>query len=1324
MFSMCNNLFASEKDKTPHLNFPSKVRFVENKNQWENFIRYEADFRGGKIFLEDNRFTYLFYHPDDMQSLHPHKGKQIDKVRLHAVKVNAENANAHPSIKADDPANYCNNYFLGNDASKWATDVKLFSSVTYQNLYPGIDLKFYSSISDIKYDLVVQPGGNTSSILLAYEGADELSLKDGELMMKLSVGDIVEQKPYAYQLINGKETEVDCKFVLHKNKVSFRFPHGFDKTIPLIIDPTLIFSSYSGSSADNWGFTATYDAAGNVYAGGNVNAVGYPVTPGAFQMSYHGGGTGGNGWTCDMSIAKFNAGGTNLLYATYIGGSNNEQPQSLVVDGNDDLVIFGTAYSSNYPVTTGAFQPTYHGNGDMVISKLSSSGNALLASTYLGGLADDGVNIDPSFFSGSTLKYNYGDEARGEIISDASNDYIVGSCTKSHDFPVTAGVMQPAFGGGTQDGVLLKINSSLTGLVWSTYIGGNANDAVYDCVIDNGGSIYFAGGTNSTNFPTTAGVLHQTFQGGIADGFISHTNNGANFLLASTYIGTSSYDQTYFVELDHSGNVYTTGQTQGIYPITAGVYSNPNSAQFIHKMDSGLTTTFYSTVFGSGVRVPNISPTAFLVDTCENVYVAGWGTCIALNNPGDNLGMPVTPNAFQSHTDGCDFYFFVLNHDAATLLYGSYFGGNQSFEHVDGGTSRFNKNGTIYESVCAGCGGFSDFPTTPGVVSRTNNSNNCNNGVIKLAFNLARTVSSITNSRTSSCAPFTLTLTNGSINADHYQWTFDDGSPIDTNFSPTHTFINPGVYHVQLVASSNVSCNLNDTAYATITVTPHAPVIASFNIFQNGCDTLALTQFTGSGGNSFFWNFGDGYTTNSINAAHMYGDTGTYYITLMVRDTSCPGLADTTFQPVTFAAAVKAVVAAVGATQGCAPLPVSFNNSSSASGTHFWDFKDGSPQDTNMNATHVFTFAGTFDVIFVVTDPLSCNKADTAHVLISVPAAVPLVASFSISPNSFCDTLTASTQFNGSGGDAYHWFFGDGFQAAGFAATHTYSSAGTYTILLVAEDHVCNLVDSSTQQITLRQTVHVGINTNNIQFGCVPQTVRLSNLFNSSGNSLWYFGDGTISLSPSPEHIYTDTGTFTIELIVSDTASCNLADTSFYVFKVFANPVAAFSHDVYDLYFIHNDIRFYSQSLNAARYNWDFGDGTFATDSIVLHQFLDAGTFDVCLNVTSSNGCIDSTCAPIDILSSETIYVPTVFTPNGDGKNDEFRVFSFGLTDLDVMIFNRWGEKIYEYTSLNGSWNGEYKGKPSPEDVYVFRLKAKGIVNDDIERYGRVTLVR
>jgi hypothetical protein len=319
----------------------SNLLFIENKSQWEPFVRYRADLKGGRVFLESNRFTYAFYNQQDVAALHPGHGAIPDKIRMHSIRVTLAGSSPSCQTEPGNEASYHHNYFLGNDATKWATDVKLFRHVLYKNIYNGIDLDFYSSKSNFKYDFIVKPGASVASIALSYEGADQLTLEDGNLKISTSVGDLVEQRPYAYQVVNGEKTEVPCSFRLSENVLRFFFPEGYNKHLPLIIDPTLVFSSFTGSLADNWGFTATYDAAGNAYGGGNVNSFGYPVTIGAYQLSYGGGSSGGgngNGWACDMAIAKFNATGTSLLYATYLGGSNNEQPQSLIVDASNDPV--------------------------------------------------------------------------------------------------------------------------------------------------------------------------------------------------------------------------------------------------------------------------------------------------------------------------------------------------------------------------------------------------------------------------------------------------------------------------------------------------------------------------------------------------------------------------------------------------------------------------------------------------------------------------------------------------------------------------------------------------------------------------------------------------------------------------------------------------------------------------------------------------------------------------------------------------------------------------------------------------------------------------
>ena len=178
------------------------------------------------------------------------------------------------------------------------------------------------------------------------------------------------------------------------------------------------------------------------------------------------------------------------------------------------------------------------------------------------------------------------------------------------------------------------------------------------------------------------------------------------------------------------------GQTnaQGLSLVKNALYYTADAGQFVTVFNQELSNVKRSTVIGTGKGSPDISPTAFLVDVCDKVYLAGWGS--NLGGPLSTLNLPVTIDAHQSNTDGNDFYLMVIDNLFNSLVYATYFGGSQSNEHVDGGTSRFDKKGTIYQSVCAGCGGNSDFPTepSPGAVSNTNNSMNCNNAVFKFNF--------------------------------------------------------------------------------------------------------------------------------------------------------------------------------------------------------------------------------------------------------------------------------------------------------------------------------------------------------------------------------------------------------------------------------------------------------------------------------------------------------------------------------------------------------------------------------------------------------------
>lgn len=893
-------------------NNSSQARFVQNNGQWDLPISYMQKLAFGHIGIQKQGFSYLFFDGKTEHS-HGEKHEESDNqipTKGHYLKVSFLGANPNVLVAGKEKTEEYSNFYLGNDPTKWQANVPIFTQVRHTNLY-GNDINMTTEVVDehFKYTFEIAPNGDANQIQILYEGADEIFVDaEGNLNIRNSINHLKELKPFVYQYdTEGKQQIVACDFVLKNNIVSFDFPKNYDHSRTLFLDPTVIFSTFTGSTQDNWGFTATYDNQGNAYGGGMLyngfnppfpyatGSTGYPTTPGAFQLSFNGG-----AW--DATIIKYNPTGSTALFSTYLGGQYADQVHSLVVDANDNLFAFGRTSSQNFPVSAGCYDNSRAGGMDMFITKFSPTG-ALLASTFVGGNGDDAVNGDtiegiagtPSF-----LEYNYGDDARGEIITDDLGNVYVAACTKSNDFPMV-NAFQNSYGGGVTDGIVFKMNNNLSTMIWSSYIGGNQADAAYAMQVDNQYQVYVTGGTISQNFPTVSGGLSSSYLGGTADGFIAKINSAGGSLLASTYIGTAVYDQSFFIQLDNSYNVYVYGQTMGTFPISAGVYNVANSRQFIAKLDNNLASILLSTRFGTaGTPFPNISPTAFLVDVCENVYVSGWGgTLGGAYNPYNSTtnGLSVSGNAAQSNTDGHDFYLMALTPNMASLQYATFWGGVapgsfNGMEHVDGGTCRFDKNGVIYHAVCASCGGSSLFPTTPGAWSNTNNSSNCNLAVFKIDFELAGinanfnpldSVGNIINVTTTGCAPLTIDFQNLStgINPATTTYLWDFGvvpTATSTLFEPSFTYTTAGTYTVSLIINDPSNCFPIDTAFRTIIVYPPPAIDAGPS--QTLCPGQSA-NLNAIGVGSFVWSPASTLSNDTINnPIASPSNTTTYSVTL------------------------------------------------------------------------------------------------------------------------------------------------------------------------------------------------------------------------------------------------------------------------------------------------------------------------------------------------------------------------------------------------------------------------------------------------------------
>jgi len=1081
------------------------LEFIENRGQWEGDFHFKAATSNGDIYLGNKSIMYVLGAAENLDKVDAYQHGQIKKpptLNFHAYEVLFENANT-ANIKGNKKQTTYYNFFLGRDTRKWKTGIHPFLVIDYENLYDGITGHFYSEKGNLKYDFIAEPGADVSKIKLKFKGIDGLKLKDYNLVITTSVGSVTELKPYAYQYINGVRKEVMCKYVVKDSMVTFDFPKGYEKSEMLIIDPTVVFCTFTGSTADNWGFTATYDAGGNFYAGGlvhhflpseSVTPGSFPVSPGAYQTIYHGGiqsgtfsdSTHGSDYACDIAIMKLDPTGANRIYATYIGGSDNEQPHSLIVDAAGNLLIAARTYSNDYPVTGTAFDQNYNGGGDIAITKLNAAGTGIIASTYLGGTKEDGINFNSieSVFGG--LKHNYGDDARSEILIDNANNVYLTACTKSSDFPVTSNATQSSFQ-GEQDAIVAKLDPGLTTLTWSTYLGGSDNDAGYVLALDNSQTnIFVAGGTASGNFPSTTGTIWSSYQGGTADGFIAKFQNSAPYtLLKSTFIGQGDYDQVYGIQIDAANNIYVMGQTLGgTFPVSAGVYSNANSSQFILKTDANLSANLLSTVFGSGnLSKTNISPVAFLVDTCQNIYISGWGGGLGFSpqTVGTTTGLPITANAAQSTTDGSDFYFIVLTPNMQGLLYATYYGRSSTDpgrgEHVDGGTSRFDKSGVVYQAICGGCRGSgaaaTPFPTTPGSWSPTNGSSNCNEVALKIAFQFTSPkAEASTTSDTIGCAPLVVKFENNSSNSLGYQWIFDDGSPIDTSFSPTHTFTTPGIHIVKLVAVNSGACGKTvDTDIIRIVV-DSSSVEAKFDYnIVSSCDPYEVSftntsVFSNTPGSqnftTFFWDFGDGNTFNGKTPPlHTYPDTGTYTVTMIMIDTSACNSPDTVQK--TFTLSSEYVEAAFTPDSVCIGNSMLLANQSEHALTYTWAFGDGNTSNA-ASPTYTFAVAGAYTITLIAANPGTCNKFDTVTATVMVwPQPV---ANFSYDP--VIPVPNEPIKFTNLSQNAqlYYWAFGDGTSSTEDHPSHLYKKTDRYKVCLEAKNEfgclsqVCKFVDA------------------------------------------------------------------------------------------------------------------------------------------------------------------------------------------------------------------------------------------------------------------------
>lgn len=1270
---------------------PENIWLHPNKGQWEDIILHKLDLAGGDMFITRKGMTFHFHNAGELSHKHTEQEDDHDEIlKGQVITYNFLGANYLGQTQDFHAAPFYDNYYLGNDPTKWKSEIFAVQESRLVNFLPGIDMIYSGDQDALKYTLELAPNVDVTTIQAEISGADKLSLlKNGGLSIQHRFGIIHESKPIAWQIIDKKRISVEVAFRLSGNQLGYTVGN-YDPNYPLVIDPNLTFSSFSGSTADNWGSTATPDSQGNVFGGGICFSSGYPTTTGAYDNSYNG---SGGLTTVDVVITKFNSSGSSLLYSTYLGGSSSEFPSSMICGLNGELYVLGFTGSSNFPMVNG-FDVTYNGgpaftkytmnyNGsDIFVARFNPNGTAILSSTYLGGSQNDGVND----FSAN---YNYGDGYRGEISLDANYNVFITSSTLSNNFPLAGAGGQ--FFQGSQCAVALKLNQNLNNLLWSRYISGTGSEAGMSIQLASNGDVYVAGGTNSPSLGFSGGASNAN-SGGMADGFVMKLNGANGATLGGTFIGTNEYDYAFFVQLDVNDEPYILGQSTASYAITPGKYGTPNSGLFIRKFTNNLSTVLWTTMIGAGSGTVEISPTAFLVSDCFDIYVAGWGgplnNQLGQGNGSTTTGFTVTSDAYQPTTTGNDFYLCVLGNNANALKYATFMGGNSGApKHVDGGTSRFDKSGRVYHAVCAACGGLSNgFTTTPGAWSTTNNSFNCNMAVFK--FDLSIIVPLINVLDPLICYPEPVVFQNLTVNANIFNWAFGDGTFSNVQ-SPSHVYPGPGTYTVTLIASDSAGCYVADTS----------TYIIDIGDFQGGVvqpiDTICpgeSYQMQASGGGTYQWSPPQ-FLDNPNSATPIATVSTTTIFTVIITD-SCG--ADTL-------TATLNVYNDTPSASNDTTLCIGQNANLWAAGGDIYTWSPSTYLNNPNIATPLCSPDSTITYDVTIETLEGCIYQEQVTVTVFYNAPVPIIDD----TVKVCAFTSKILQVGGA--DTYAW------DPSPFINPQI---GPTVTISPVVDQYfVCSFINACA---TVKDSIYAHIIHPNVNgFGdttICPGDIAI--LWATGGIDYeWFPQASSVTNNGSLVHVRPNVNTV-YRVIGQDNFGCY--DTAFVNVQLYPQPTVSTNVKVFA---IIGDI----VELNAVgspaggSYQWFPPDylscpTCATTDAIPNADFL----YDVIY--TDLNSCQAK--GGVQILYDASIFIPNTFTPDGDAFNGIFSVVPVNVRTFRLDIYDRWGELIHVMTESTNYWDGTFNGRKSPDGVYTWKIVYYDLYEKAHQRTGHITILR
>jgi hypothetical protein len=630
--------------------FTLPLSFEPNRGQASDEARFVGRGRGYTLILGDGGRASLAVRD-------PRSGGPL------RLAVAPAGADPRARIEPLEPLPGVTSYFRGRNPERWLARLPTYAKVAFRQVYPGIDLLYYGREREFEFDFVVSPGADPGRIALRFEGAERLEVDaGGSLIVRTAGGELVQRPAIVYQEeADGRRSPVESAYVLASaGEVRFRLG-PYDPARVLIIDPVLVYSTYLGGGRFDSGAEVAVDAQGNVYVTGQTASLDFP-TASAFQGALA---NPDSFFPEDVFITKLHPSGSSIIYSTYLGGSSSDAVGVIAIDPDGNAYVAGATTSDDFPTTPGAFSPVGSGNVKGFVTKLAPSGSSLVYSTYLNGGSVTALAVDAAGYA-----------------------YLAGSTTASALFTTTPGAFQPA-SGGRLDAFVTKLNLDGSSLVYSTFLGGGADDSASAIAIDAGGHAYVTGQTQLSggsipgpNFPVTPGAFFQG--GGLADAFVTKLSADGSSLVYSAIIGGNrpitsrpGVERGNAIVVDASGAAYVTGTTTSSdFPTTPGAYLRTNPGDdfdaFVTKLDPSGSALSWSTYFGGLDPFSTESASAIALDAQGRVVIAGLSRATSF---------PTVPAGMCSLSSGHfddDAFVAQFSTDGSTLVYADEIGGSFS----------------------------------------------------------------------------------------------------------------------------------------------------------------------------------------------------------------------------------------------------------------------------------------------------------------------------------------------------------------------------------------------------------------------------------------------------------------------------------------------------------------------------------------------------------------------------------------------------------------------------------------------------------------------